>query len=115
MPDDAQSTSPGGRFQIRTDLWEASNSLWIETPEIRDATTDEVLLRFNDERWSLNRSDWESDTRVRVALRKFPGSHTPWEIVATVDCERRIASVGLDTEVALEALESVLERQIAWR
>lgn len=113
---DGESRSPGGgRYQVRTDLWEARNSLWVETPEIREYKTAKTLLHFESNLWSLDECDWESPSRVRLALRKFPGGHTPTQIVATVDCEAGTAVVGANAAVPLASLETLLEAQLTWR
>jgi hypothetical protein len=71
------STSPTGRYVVRTFPWEVRMSHWIETPELRDTQTNTSLIRFSDSRWSLESASWQSDSVVRMSFRKYPGDHQP--------------------------------------
>jgi hypothetical protein len=86
MPADLQSASPDGRFHVTFEAWEASNSLWVQTPTVRDTRDNATVLRFADERWSLDSSTWPSDHVALLSLRKFPGNHRPSGITVALDC-----------------------------
>ena len=90
-------------------------SLWIETPTLRDKATGEILLSFKDSNWSLDAARWLSDSVVELTLRKYPGSHLPVHVVATVDCAHRNAKVGPVEVESLADLESALEGALTWR
>jgi hypothetical protein len=109
-----KSTSPDGRFQVTVEPWEARNSLWVESPTLRDTRRNEVLLRFESEMWSLASSEWQAAGCVQLTLRKYPGNHAPAQIVTAIDCIHRTAKVQSMEPVSLRDLEVLLERQLTW-
>jgi hypothetical protein len=50
--------SPTGAYEIVTKSWEPRMSLWVQTPEIIDRQSQEIILAFRDDRWSLEKSAW---------------------------------------------------------
>ncbi len=117
MQDDIQirSTSPDGRYIVRTASWEARASLWVDSPELLDAVSNESLLRFADPHWSLYRTQWQDATVVVLYLRKYPGNHVPPIVETVIDCRRRTATLGADEGIALCDLERALEDHLAVR
>jgi hypothetical protein len=107
------STSPSGRFEITISAWEARMSLWIEVPTIHDRVAGKELLTFEDPHWSLDSTEWRSDSVVALTMRKYPGNHRPVDIVATVDCLGATADIG-GTTVPLEQLERSLDSALTW-
>ncbi|MDX2007972.1 MAG: hypothetical protein SFU83_22245 [Meiothermus sp.] len=103
-----RSTSPDGRYLIQVHLWEARMSHWIESPEILDSRTGEVLLRFEDGNWSLDDAFWENGTVVRLNLRKYPGDH-PSAFKVYVSLEACTA-VFEERQLELSGLEPALEK-----
>ena len=110
-----KSTFPDGRFQVRVEAWEARNSLWIESPAIYNARSEEVILKFQSEMWSLDRAEWKTGEVVCLTLRKYPGNHTPIQLMAAVDCERETAELGPLPAFSLAELERLLESQLTWK
>ena len=84
-------------------------SLWIETPAVLDKTTGETLLKFKDSNWSLDAARWLSDSIVELTLRKYPGNHLPVNVIVTLDCANRTASIGEKEVLLLVDVESALE------
>ncbi|MEO7324444.1 MAG: hypothetical protein ABIW82_06420 [Dokdonella sp.] len=109
-----KSTSPDGRFQIRVAVWEARNSLWVESPAIYNAISQAVLLTFQSEMWSLDKAEWKTSEVVDITLRKYPGNHTPIELKATIDCEKQTAKLRSCPAVPLAELERLLESRLTW-
>src|SRR5688500_11642150 len=60
MTPEVRSTSPDGRYRLVVTSWEARNSLWVDTPQVVEATTGEPLLRFSSDKWSVDANRWES-------------------------------------------------------
>ncbi|HEX4329091.1 MAG TPA: hypothetical protein VH105_20035 [Burkholderiales bacterium] len=110
MSDAPKSTSPDGRFAIYVDMWEAFNSHWVESPELTDTRSGATLLKFNNDNWSLDAAQWQSDTVVSLSLRKYPGDHTPSAFEVVVDCEQGNASVADMAPLPLAEVEEALER-----
>lgn len=108
-----RSTSPDGKYVIRTFPWEARMSLWVEPPELIDAASQEVLLRFASDHWSLDRADWRSPTLVAIQLRKYPGGHVPPQVDVLIDCQARTATLGTTAGIPLAALERALDDCLA--
>jgi hypothetical protein len=100
-------------YEISVSAWEARMSLWIETPTLRNKATGEVVLSLRDTNWSLNSARWRSDDVVELRLRKYPGSHTPAEIMATLDCSQRTARID-GMVMPISELEAALERALTW-
>ena len=114
MSDAPKSTSPDGRYAIHVDMWEARMSHWIESPDISDAQSGERLLRFADDNWSLDDSQWLSAGQVRLTLRKFPGSHTPVDLEPVVDCVNRTVTLPNGAQLPLARLEAELDGLLRW-
>jgi hypothetical protein len=115
MSCEVKSTSPEGRFQVFVEVWEARNSLWVESPMLYDAETKTTLLKFADDNWSLDSAEWTSNSQVQFTLRKYPGNHTPTQLVATIDCNSRTARVDELLPVPLEDMEALLEHLLRWK
>lgn len=107
-----QSTSPDGRYIVRIAPWEARNSHWVSSPEIVDTRTGHSFFKFASESWSADRSAWESDSRVRLTLRKYPGGQPRHTLVVMVDCVAGVADIEGGARVALEALEAALDKAL---
>jgi hypothetical protein len=109
------SVSPEGNFEVRTEVWEARNSLWVYNPSIWDAKRDHCIFSFKDENWSADTSAWEDDATVRLCLRKFPGNHRPESLTVEVDClELKAKVIAPAMGLALEDLESALEKALTF-
>jgi hypothetical protein len=107
--------SPDGRFEVRVAVWEARASLWVESPEIWDTQADELVLRFADDNWSLDHCHWQNDALVQLTLRKFPGNHTPVQLLTLVDCVARLAALPLQAQLPLGQLEAGLDSLLRWQ
>lgn len=81
-------------------------SLWVYRPEIIDAETQTLVLKFVDPNWSMDFAKWESETVVRLGLRKFPGDRDG--ITVQINCEARCGAIG-DSRFSLTELEKALE------
>lgn len=90
-------------------------SLWIDTPTITDVAADTVVLAFNDPHWSLDAAAWLDDTTVQLTLRKYPGNRDPSQVTVVVDCGARTARVEQAVAIALDALESAMDRVLRVR
>ncbi|CAN7459583.1 hypothetical protein LJR066_002912 [Acidovorax sp. LjRoot66] len=107
-----QSTSADGRFALQVDPWEARNSHWVLTPQVRDLNSGRVLFKPVASSWSADGSTW-TGSQVRIALRKYPGDQPRPCLAAWVDCEREVAWIeGSETRLALDQLEAELERSL---
>ena len=109
-----QSTSADGRFALQVEPWEARNSHWVLTPQVRDLSSDRVLFKPVASSWSADGSTW-TGSQVRITLRKYPGDQPRPCLAAWVDCEREVAWVegsGTQTRLALDQLEAELERSL---
>jgi hypothetical protein len=100
-------------YEISLSAWEARMSLWIETPTLRNKATGEVVASFRDTNWSLNSARWLSDDVVELRMRKYPGSHTPAEIMATLDCSERTARID-GSVMPISQVETALEGALSW-
>ena len=109
----APRLSPDGSFQITVEMYEAFNSHWVLIPTIEEIATAEVLLKL-DRGWSMDASTWVSDSVVELTLRKYPGNHSPADVVATVDCAARTGKVGQGEAVPLAELETNLNAALTW-
>ncbi|KFN49516.1 hypothetical protein [Arenimonas composti] len=99
--------SPDGRFAVWATPWEAAASQWVYHPRLVVVATGETLWAPADNRWSLERATWESDSQVRLSLRRFPGNPRRPFVEATVDCVAGIAAVG---EAPAEPLTTLGQR-----
>ena len=110
---DELSISPGGAFELRVDAHSGRMSHDIFTPRI-STTTGETLVGFEDSNWSLDAHQWQSDSVVRLTLRKYPGNHVPGELTCTADLAVRAATFADGTVVSLSELELALEGRLQW-
>lgn len=62
------SASPEKNFEVRTEVWEARNSLWVYSPSIWDAKNNNCIFSFEDEKWSADASVWNDDATVSLCL-----------------------------------------------
>ena len=108
-----QLTSPAGRYEITLSEREAFNSHWVHTPTLVDKHTGETLLALGSS-WSLDESAWQSDSIVALTVRKYPGNHSPPDVVAMIDCDGRTAQVGEGAPVSLAELERRLDAALSW-
>jgi hypothetical protein len=109
----APRLSPDGKFRITIETYEAFNSHWVLLPTIEDVATTEVLLKL-DRGWSMDDSKWVGDDVAELTLRKYPGNHSPPDLIATIDCAARMARVNAGGIVALDALEANLNAALTW-
>jgi len=109
-----KSKSPDGAFEIKVDAWEARNTLWVESPIICDTKSGETLFQFASEMWSLDKIDWLADALAQLALRKYPGNHSPTQLIVVIDCRNRTAEFKSHQALSLQELEKVMERQLTW-
>jgi hypothetical protein len=109
----APRVSPDGRFRITVEMYEAFNSHWVLIPTIEEVESAEVLLKM-DRGWSMDESRWIGDHVVELTLRKYPGNHSPADLVATVDCVARIGIVGQGEMLPLGVLEANLNAALTW-
>ena len=79
------STSPDGRYEVRSTPWEASASQWVYTPSIVNTSTGAVLYQPSDDRWSADNVTWTSASAVTLTMRRFPGNHEPAQISLSID------------------------------
>lgn len=65
--------------------------------------------------WSLDKAEWKTSEIVDITLRKYPGNHTPIELIAIIDCENQTAELGSHPAVPLAELERLLESRLTWK
>ncbi|GJJ00090.1 hypothetical protein RugamoR64_06280 [Duganella rhizosphaerae] len=107
------SVSPEKSFEVRTEVWEARNSLWVYSPSIWDARHSSCIFSFKDENWSVDTSVWKDDATVSLCLRKFPGNHRPDSLRVEINCLALQAKVLMPAAVvAIEDLESALDKAL---
>ena len=82
-------------------------------PTLEDAATTEVLLKL-DRAWSMDDSKWVGNAVVELTLRKYPGNHSPADLVATIDCVTRMARIGSGDTIPLAELEANLDAALTW-
>jgi hypothetical protein len=105
--------SPDCNYRIDFETYEAFNSHWVMLPTVRVVATGEAL--FAPARgWSLDESKWIGDAVVSLTLRKYPGNHRPGDLVVTIDCAARRATVGEGEWLSLGALEPALDASLTW-
>jgi hypothetical protein len=85
-------------------------SLWVQTPKIVDLQSQEIILAFRDDRWSLEKSAWINNTTVRLTLRKYPGNYIPTELAIAIDCKYCLATMPDCKYLALSELEAQLDQ-----
>jgi hypothetical protein len=105
--------SPGGRYRVVTYAVEARMSHWLQLPQIEDLASGDVLCQFRDSLWSLDQALWQTDTLVRLLVRKYPGGHQPTTLAIDIDCLARKAHIGADS-VAIEDIDALAERSLRW-
>lgn len=88
-------------------------SLWIETPQIVDTSTGCEVIEFKNPHWSLESASWQTDSLVRLKLRKYPGDHFPLYFDASVDCEKQCGTVAAAEVSSLAEFEATLEKLYA--
>jgi hypothetical protein len=104
-----KSTSPGGRYIVCVDPFEAGAYKWVETPELYDSATGHALLAFKDRYWHLDSANWQSESVVVMNLRHYPGSDS-FEV--EIDCQRLTAiAIGV-MRGRIDQLEQALERHL---
>jgi hypothetical protein len=108
-----QLKSPAGTYEITLAEREVFNTHWLHVPSLRDVHTGETFLALSEE-WSLDESAWQTDSVVTLRLRKYPGNHTPPDVVAIVDCAERTATVGEGASGPLADLEQRLDAVLTW-
>ena len=84
-----QLISPSGLYKITLAEREVFNTHWLHVPSLRDVQTGVTILALG-EQWSLDESAWQSDSVVTLTLRKYPGNHSPSDVVAIADLEQRL-------------------------
>ncbi|HTQ17152.1 hypothetical protein [Mycobacterium sp.] len=89
MPE-AKSSSPGGRYLVSVDPFEAGPYRWVETPELLDTAVGRVLLALKDPYWHLDSADWQGESEVALHLRHYPDGQT---CVVAIDCVRLTACI----------------------
>jgi tetratricopeptide (TPR) repeat protein len=102
-----KSTSPGDRYVVCVDPFEARAYQWVETPELFDTATGRALLAFADRYWHLDSAKWQSESVVVMDLRHFPYGNG---CTVVIDCQRLTASVNGAKPGPLGQLGDVLER-----
>ena len=107
-------TSPDGRFQVRVSPWEAGASRWVESPEIWDTVADALVLRFADDKWSLDHCHWQNNSLAQLTLRKFPGNHMPTQLLVLVDCTSQLAALPSQAQLPFPQLEAALDGVLHW-
>jgi hypothetical protein len=55
-----KSTSPGGRYIVCIDPFEAGPYQWVDTPELFDTAAGRALLSLTDRYWHLDSANWRS-------------------------------------------------------
>lgn len=107
------SVSPEKNFEVRTEVWEARNSLWVYSPSIWNTKNSNCIFSFEDENWSADASFWKDDATVRLCLRKFPGNHRPETLSVEIDClalKAKMSATG--KTLPLGQLESALDKAL---
>lgn len=72
--------------------------------------TQEIILAFRDDRWSLEKSAWLGNNNVQLTLRKYPENHIPTELTIAIECQNRLATIPDGKHIALSELEAQLDR-----
>ena len=104
--------SPDGRYEVTFHEHEAFNTHWVQTPTLIDRQSGERLLTF-DTRWSVDEREWLGDSVARFHMRKYPGNHDPGELVVTLDCVARTATLGAAT-IPFAELERRMDAALDW-
>jgi hypothetical protein len=101
-------------FELRLRERSGRMSHDIRTPSLIARATGEALLEFAEESWSLDEHRWESDSVIRLVLRKYPGNHVPTDLTCTADLVTRTARLDDGTVVPLARLEDALSARLRW-
>lgn len=115
MNSDLDARSPDGTFTVTVSPWEARMSLWIDSPTITRVASGEMVLQFSDRHWSLDDATWLDDRTVQLTVRKYPGNRDPSHIVLVLDCVARTGRVEHSDVLALDAMESEMDRVLRAR
>lgn len=105
---EAHSHSPDGRFRLEVAAWEVRMSHWIECPVLSECAADRLLFAFRDKHWSLLEASWDAQSRLHLALRRYPGDHDPPHLDVVVDCATALATLDDGREIPLARLETEL-------
>lgn len=111
MTKEKQSVSPDGAYEVLCDPWEPRMSLWVYSPEIVESVSGRILFNFKDPNWSSDYSRWQSSTKVRFGLRKYPGDRQPHGFAVDIDLATNIAIIE-NEQVLLANLEDTLNRRL---
>lgn len=111
---DATSVSPGGAFELRLQHHSGRMSHDILTPCIVATGTGEALIDFADSSWSLDAHEWQGNSGIRLALRKYPGNHLPATVECTANLAARSATLADGSAVPLVGLEAALNGCLTW-
>ncbi|BCM91476.1 hypothetical protein IAD21_03349 [Abditibacteriota bacterium] len=105
--------SPTGKYLFQISPWEARMSLWIESPALLKADTNQTIFTFKNSNWSLDSADWLDTERVKMSLRRYPGDHNPSSFEVELNCLTFQATIDGQTFdfAALEKHLEVLYRQ----
>ena len=109
---DVRSTSPGGRYVVGVDSFEARAFQWVDTPDVVDTGTGRTLLALADRYWHLDSADWQSESVVVLQLRHFPHPHD-FSCTVVVDCQCLTASIDGAQPQALGELDDILGQAYA--
>ncbi len=88
------STSPGGRYVVCVDSYEAGPSQWVDMPELYDTATGRALLALTDRLWHLDSAQWQNESVVVMCLRHYSSGNPSCTV--TIDCQRLTANVNLN-------------------
>ena len=111
-----EATSPNGRWVwgfVSMPVREG----YIDRLFILDALTREIEFSFGED-WSARAPTWNSD-QLTVAVRCYPGSHEPSELLVTIDLTAQTARhQTMDPtwdDIPLSQLDFALKRAVTWR
>jgi tetratricopeptide (TPR) repeat protein len=102
-----ESTSPGGRYVVCVDPFEAGPTQWVDRPELYDTAAARALLALTDRFWHLDSADWQSESVVVMYLRHYSGEYPSCSV--TIDCQRLTATVNLSRPGPLGELGEALK------
>jgi len=109
------STSPRKNYEVRAEVWEARNSLWVYSPSIWDASREFCIFSFSDENWSADSTTWQNEATVRLCVRKFPGNHRPDVFAVEINCLSLKAKITAPAmEIAVHDLEVELDKALKY-
>ena len=85
-------------------------SIWLYPPEIIDLRAEEVIFKVRDIAWSLEHSEWESDSVLKIGLCRYPDIPPGAGPTIRIDCTNKTATIGDSEETDLQALGDALEK-----